>query len=144
MAVTDAWYHHCAIKNKLADSFAVGGITPGMGFDQAVRRTDAEYRNFVEHGAGNIFCDTYGGRTNEWDLADAEAVLLKRNGAVLDPLLGNVSIPTGFADMGANPPRGVTDFSPTFHVREQNPSGCWGFAHRSSLHSRFRRVGSFA
>ena len=106
-----AWYHHCAIKNKLADSFAVGGITPGMGFDQAVRRTDAEYRNFVEHGAGNIFCDTYGGRTNEWDLADAEAVLLKRNGAVLDPLLGNVSIPTGFADMGANPPRGVTDFS---------------------------------
>ena len=35
-------------------------------------------------------------------------------------------------------------FSPTFHVREQNPSGCWGFAHRSSLHSRFGRVGSFA
>ena len=34
--------------------------------------------------------------------------------------------------------------SPTFHVREQNPSSCWGFAHRSSLHSRFRRVGSFA
>ena len=34
--------------------------------------------------------------------------------------------------------------NPTFHVREQNPSGCWGFAHRSSLHSRFRRVGSFA
>ena len=35
-------------------------------------------------------------------------------------------------------------FNPTFHVREQNPSSCWGFAHRSSLHSRFRRVGSFA
>ena len=35
-------------------------------------------------------------------------------------------------------------FNPTFHVREQNPSGCWGFAHRSSLHSRFGRVGSFA
>ena len=35
-------------------------------------------------------------------------------------------------------------FNPTFHVREQNPSGCWGFALRSSLHSRFRRVGSFA
>ena len=34
--------------------------------------------------------------------------------------------------------------NPTFHVREQNPSGCWGFAHRSSLHSRFGRVGSFA
>ena len=34
--------------------------------------------------------------------------------------------------------------NPTFHVREQNPSGCWGFALRSSLHSRFRRVGSFA
>ena len=34
--------------------------------------------------------------------------------------------------------------NPTFHVRNQNPSGCWGFAHRSSLHSRFRRVGSFA
>ena len=34
--------------------------------------------------------------------------------------------------------------NPTFHVRKQNPSGCWGFAHRSSLHSRFRRVGSFA
>ena len=34
--------------------------------------------------------------------------------------------------------------NPTFHVREQNPSSCWGFAHRSSLHSRFRRVGSFA
>ena len=28
--------------------------------------------------------------------------------------------------------------NPTFHVREQNPSSCWGFAHRSSLHSRFR------
>lgn len=39
---------------------------------------------------------------------------------------------------------GACDISPTFHVREQNPSGCWGFAHRSSLHSRFRRVGSFA
>ena len=50
-----AWYHHCAIKDKLVDSFAVGGISPGMGFDQAVRRTDAEYRNFVEHGAGNSF-----------------------------------------------------------------------------------------
>lgn len=35
-------------------------------------------------------------------------------------------------------------FNPTFHVRKQNPSGCWGFACRSSLHSRFRRVGSFA
>lgn len=34
--------------------------------------------------------------------------------------------------------------NPTFHVRKQNPSGCWGFACRSSLHSRFRRVGSFA
>ena len=34
--------------------------------------------------------------------------------------------------------------NPTFHVREQNPSGCWGFAHRSSLHSRFGRIGSFA
>ena len=34
--------------------------------------------------------------------------------------------------------------NPTFHVREQNPSGCWVFALRSSLHSRFRRVGSFA
>ena len=34
--------------------------------------------------------------------------------------------------------------NPTFHVREQNPSGCWGFALRSSLHSRFGRVGSFA
>lgn len=38
---------------------------------------------------------------------------------------------------------GVT-LNPTFHVRKQNPSGCWGFACRSSLHSRFRRVGSFA
>ena len=39
---------------------------------------------------------------------------------------------------------GKNGLNPTFHVREQNPSGCWGFAHRSSLHSRFRRVGSFA
>ena len=38
----------------------------------------------------------------------------------------------------------VTAISPTFHVRKQNPSGCWSFACRSSLHSRFRRVGSFA
>ena len=29
--------------------------------------------------------------------------------------------------------------SPTFHVREQNPSGCWGFARRSSLHGISRR-----
>ena len=29
--------------------------------------------------------------------------------------------------------------SPTFHVREQNPSGCWVFAHRSSLHGISRR-----
>ena len=29
--------------------------------------------------------------------------------------------------------------NPTFHVREQNPSGCWGFAHRSSLHGISRR-----
>ena len=29
--------------------------------------------------------------------------------------------------------------SPTFHVREQKPSGCWGFAHRSSLHGISRR-----
>ena len=34
--------------------------------------------------------------------------------------------------------------NPTFHVREQNPSGCWGFARGSSLHSRFCRVSSFA
>ena len=34
--------------------------------------------------------------------------------------------------------------NPTFHVRKQNPSDCWGFACRSSLHSCFRRVGSFA
>ena len=34
--------------------------------------------------------------------------------------------------------------NPTFHVRKQNPTCCWGFACRSSLHSRFRRVGSFA
>ena len=46
-----------------------------------------------------------------------------------------VSLKRTFARHGTNP---------TFHVREQNPSGCWGFAHRSSLHSRFRRVGSFA
>ena len=30
-------------------------------------------------------------------------------------------------------------FNPTFHVREQNPSGCWGCAHRSSLHGISRR-----
>ena len=29
--------------------------------------------------------------------------------------------------------------NPTFHVREQNPSGCWGFARRSSLHGISRR-----
>ena len=40
--------------------------------------------------------------------------------------------------------RHIPPFNPTFHVREQNPSGCWGFALRSSLHSRFGRVGSFA
>ena len=40
--------------------------------------------------------------------------------------------------------RKIAPLNPTFHVREQNPSGCWGFALRSSLHSRFRRVGSFA
>lgn len=38
----------------------------------------------------------------------------------------------------------LNSLNPTFHVRKQNPSGCWGFACRSSLHSRFRRVGSFA
>ena len=32
-----------------------------------------------------------------------------------------------------------TKANPTFHVREQNPSGCWGFARRSSLHGISRR-----
>ena len=27
--------------------------------------------------------------------------------------------------------------NPTFHVRRKNPSGCWGFGRRSSLHFRF-------
>ena len=35
-------------------------------------------------------------------------------------------------------------FNPTFHVRKQNPSGCWGFVCRSSLHCRFGRFGRFA
>lgn len=52
----------------------------------------------------------------------------------------NAAIFTSIAGAGAT----FATFSQTFHVREQNPSGCWGFAHRSSLHSRFRRVGSFA
>ena len=50
-------------------------------------------------------------------------------------------------DLRMSPMDGMSLFkeiNPTFHVRKQNPSGCWGFAHRSSLHSRFRRVGSFA
>ena len=47
------------------------------------------------------------------------------------------ALETAIADM---PPQII----PTFHVRKQNPSGCWGFARRSSLHSRFCRVGSFA
>ena len=55
---------------------------------------------------------------------------------------------TGSGDMTFRVPEGgsyqVILLNPTFHVREQNPSGCWGFAHRSSLHSRFCRVGSFA
>ena len=38
----------------------------------------------------------------------------------------------------------VTRLNPTFHVRKQNPSGCWGFVCRSSLHCRFGRFGSFA
>ena len=47
-------------------------------------------------------------------------------------------------DFCGDPLKTGLGLSPTFHVRKQNPSGCWGFAHRSSLHSRFRRVGSFA
>ena len=39
--------------------------------------------------------------------------------------------------------RGVCD-NPTFHVRGRNPSGCWGFGHRSSLHSRVWRLGDVA
>ncbi|MBQ3749661.1 MAG: hypothetical protein II863_19805, partial [Kiritimatiellae bacterium] len=38
----------------------------------------------------------------------------------------------------------VGAFNPTFHVRGRNPSGCWGFGHRSSLHSRFCRLGDVA
>ena len=34
-------------------------------------------------------------------------------------------VPTGALNQAVNP---------TFHVREQNPSSCWGFARRSSLH----------
>jgi len=34
--------------------------------------------------------------------------------------------------------------NPTFHVRRKNPSGCWGFVSRSSLHSRLRRFGDIA
>ena len=40
-----------------------------------------------------------------------------------------------------------SETNPIFHVREQNPSGCWGFTHRSSLQwhrssFRGRRVGA--
>lgn len=70
-------------------------------------------------------------------------------GSVLDAFLA--LLPTeeeSFAAASSSAPqkfvKKLQDINPTFHVREQNPSGCWGFAHRSSLHSRFRRVGSFA
>ena len=76
---------------------------------------------------------------------DASATIA---GAVPADASKEVACPTGFALRANTFPVTVTlnsdKISPTFHVREQNPSGCWGFALRSSLHSRFRRVGSFA
>ena len=51
-----------------------------------------------------------------------------------------VTIPDSVAQVGMNAFANCSNLvsvNPTFHVREQNPSVCWVFARRSSLHSRY-------
>ena len=55
---------------------------------------------------------------------------VKRMEAMLDDLLGK-------AIFEGEP-------NPTFHVRTKNPSNCWGFDLRSSLHCRFCSFGNVA
>ena len=106
------WYHHCSIDGKLKGEKNVGGDkAQSYDFDRAVARTDAEFRNMIEHGMGNICCATYGNGTNEWDISDANAVLLKRNGANLDLLFGDMGVECEFAIWNIWPPYGKKDLS---------------------------------
>ena len=89
-----------------------GGYSAGYPhWGATVKRRDAMIRNMVEHGFGNVEVCTYSGDESTWDISDADAVLLKRNGAQLKPLLGDFGIDMEFVSMTRNPPKGKTDFS---------------------------------
>ena len=92
----------------------LGGGNYSKGYphwQNTIARRDNMLRNMVEHGFGNIDVCSFSGATNEWDLSEVDAALLKRNGAQLKPILGDFGVNCDFALLTRNPPKGMTDFS---------------------------------
>ena len=92
----------------------LGGGNYSKGYphwQNTIARRDNMIRNMVEHGFGNVEVCSFSGSSNEWDISEADAVLLKRNGAQLKPILGDFGVECGFATLPRFPPKGMTDFS---------------------------------
>lgn len=98
---------------SIAEMLGGGKISDGHpSWAASVRRRDSMVSNMVEHGFGNVEVSCFSSNdTNEWDLSDADAVLLKRHGAQLRPILGDLGVEWDFALWEIYPPPGKTDFS---------------------------------
>lgn len=106
-----SYLSHTSMREFLSGSRNVGE-TGYPSWSASIRRRDNMIRNMVEHGFGNIDgVASFGGETNEWDFSDADAVLQKRNGAQLKPILGDIGVEWSFALWNRYPPKGKTDLS---------------------------------